>query len=310
MDKNIIHKFRNIYVPIYNVVMPYASVYRYWSKKFIKTAPVFSEIKLSDSSDSLYTVVAFNDEKVIEKQIQSLNHFVDEKFDYMVFDNSTNDEKAKKIYAVCKEYNVSYLRLPENPTHSSRFFGRVSQSHALCINYIFYNFVKNSNYKNWIMLDHDIFPIIRFNSCNLLNGQNYNGKYVEKKKKRSYIWPGFCFMNVEWAKNKKIDFSVDNRHGCDTGARNAKFFNDENATFVSVMDSRVGENNLWGDRFEVFSCGWIHCRNASNYVKAERSDQKLASVMEIVDFALERKEPITEERFCECYMKKVITEVV
>lgn len=308
-------KFRKYYVPLSDVMFPYSMFHKILSNRFNREKPLLFDDRLKGAVDVLYTVVSFNNSLVIEKQIKLLKKFSAENFDYMVFDNSTDSDAAEEIRKMCNKNDVSYLRLPENPCNSvkSHFYG-ASSSHAMSINYAFYNYVKHSNYKYWVLLDHDIFPLYKFSINEYLNGFDSAGFCREGKRKLfsvKYLWPGFCFMKIDWAKKQRIDFFIDVRRNGDTGAKNAKPLSRAKVNYLNKLTATVGDFERGGytDNVGLFECGWMHIRHLSNYfnIDSDIHNKKVKVIMDIVDSLIGDTRTITREEFADFYRIKNIS---
>lgn len=67
--------------------------------------------QISDFCD--LAVVSFNNSKVVEYQIRSLNKFFNYPFRYMVYDNSTKEDVSAEILDICKKYVARYVKLQD-----------------------------------------------------------------------------------------------------------------------------------------------------------------------------------------------------
>jgi len=170
----------------------------------------------------IYTV-AFNNDKVIDYQIKFMKKNFKDEHQYIIVDNSSDEEASKKIRKICIDNDIMYIRLPKNTLFSS-------QSHALALNYIYRNIISNrENVRYFWFLDHDIFPIKKTTILPYLKKQKMYG-YLMDKEKIEYArnaWnlrPGFCFFDKSLSKN--FDFrptkSLFPLYALDTWGRNYK----------------------------------------------------------------------------------------
>lgn len=145
-------------------------------------------------------VIVFNNPEVIKQQIRLLKKYLKDDFDYYVFDNSNNELASLKIKEICNKQNILYLKLPPNPDYK----GIVGRSHGYALNWSYYNYFKEK-YRYFGLLDHDVFPI-RITS--VLEKLKIDGLWGLKhiRDSRWYIWPGFCFFDMEYINNAKLDF--------------------------------------------------------------------------------------------------------
>ncbi len=224
--------------------------------------------------------ISFNNSKVIEYQIRTLHHFFSYPFRYTVFDNSTVEEKAEEIEEMCSQYKVGYVRLPRQEFLPSCMG---SYSHGIAINYVYDRYIVKGGAKFFGLLDHDIFPIEPFDISAYLEKQSFYGI-----KHRFYIWPGFFFINMEKIKNKKLDFRPSlHLHG-DTGACNyySLFKGIDFSKYELVEEEKIcfdGYDDIFQFGYSYFRCGWIHCWNASNYMKKKSIDFKMNMIFSLLN---------------------------
>lgn len=230
-------------------------------------------------------VVTFNNAKVVEYQIRTLAIFFTYPYRYTVFDNSTIEEKAKGIHTICMKYKVGYIRLPRQeflPINCG------SYSHGIACNYLYNKYIKHGGGSKYFgLLDHDIFPIKHFDVSRYLESQFFYGT-----KHRFYIWPGFCFLRMDYIMDKVLDFRPSIHLQGDTGACNAYsiFKNIDFSKFTLVKDEQrcfEGETDIFEGGYSYFDCGWIHCWNASNYMKKTMLENKMQRIYKMLDEALQ-----------------------
>ena len=207
--------------------------------------------------------VTFNNTEVVEYQIRTLQRFFTFPYRYTVFDKSTEEEKADEIHTICKSHNVGYVRLPKQE-FIPKGFG--SYSHGIACNYLFYNYIQNGGGKYFGLLDHDIFPVEKFDISEYLEKQFFYGI-----KHRYYIWPGFFFIRMSHIRKTKLDFRPSLWLHGDTGACNRYrlFRNVDFTKYEMPSDKKIlfdDDKDIFEYGYSYFSCGWIHCWNASNYM--------------------------------------------
>lgn len=228
--------------------------------------------------------VSFNNAKLVSYQIRTLQKFFSYPFRYTVFDNSTDDETSDEIYRLCSLHNVGYVRLPEQDFIPA---GYGSYSHGIACNYLFYNYIQGGGSKYFGLLDHDIFPIEKFDINGYLEKQEFYGI-----KHGRYLWPGFFFVRMSHIENIKLDFRPSLWLHGDTGACNRyRLFRHVD---FSKYETPSDEHRLFGnskdifeDGYSYFSCGWIHCWNASNYMGKDMHD-KMRRIFLLLEEALNR----------------------
>lgn len=84
-------------------------------------------------------VVAFNNSEVVDYQVRTLRKFFRYPYRHTVFDNSTCEDKAREIEAVCRRHATGYVRLPRQEFMPR---GRGSYSHGIACNYLFNKYIQ------------------------------------------------------------------------------------------------------------------------------------------------------------------------
>jgi glycosyltransferase involved in cell wall biosynthesis len=221
-------------------------------------------------TDFLLIVVAFNDEELIKLQYESLLKNLDDRFDYIVCDNSSDEKKSQEIRSFCRRKEIYYIRLPKNPGLDG------SLSHGLALNWIFYNFILKIKPKYFGFLDHDIFAIFRGSFLLNLYGKNYFGIKIEGKK--WYIWPGFAFFNSKFYLNKKMNFLP--QRPLDTGSASSSIYMKEPEKQFVNKNIKTLES---GNRIDFF-CNVFHLVGGGNieFCGIERVKEKREILYEIL----------------------------
>lgn len=154
----------------------------------------------------IYAIYTYNNIDVMVTQLQQLKNLTDIDISSLVYvDNSTDDEIAKQIAIQSNIAGASYIRIPH-------FWEQKDENiyhHPKAIELSWYLLFNDLNNKWFIMLDHDIFPIVKYKFekvlANKLNlGSVFYGLYglqdFDLKLNEyhyHYPWPGFGFWNAE-----------------------------------------------------------------------------------------------------------------
>jgi hypothetical protein len=162
----------------------------------------------------LFTV-AFKDAQAIDWQAVLVRHFVPD-VDYVVVDNTPEDEQAAAIERVATAHGVAYLRCPPNPWKNS------SRSHGIALNWIWHNLVKPGRPDAFGLLDHDLFPTAPDDPFAPFERQDVYGyvRYAEPANGRWFLWAGFTMMRFAAVCDLDLDFGQDWFLGLDTGGGN------------------------------------------------------------------------------------------
>lgn len=249
-----------------------------------------TSVKKEKSSFAEVFTISFNNYKVIEYQIRSLLKYFNYPFRYTVFDNSNDDNSSKKIKEICIKYSVNYVKLPKQPF---LFKGMGSYSHGIACNFAFRNYIQKSDAKYAALLDHDIFCIEEFSIDSILDKQPFYGLvFSYDRAHKKYLWPGYCFLNMNFIRNKKMDFRPSYLLGCDSGVSNYRLYEVpefNKYTFASMKHIQLekGNKDILGMGYSLFDREWIHCWNASNYSNKKSLGDKMKIIYEILDKKLE-----------------------
>lgn len=217
--------------------------------------------------------VTFNNELLLQKQIDLLKKNVLDEFVFIVADNSSNTKKRKLISEICKENQIVYIPLPLNPFASS-------DSHAACLNLLYNKYIKVEKPVYFGFIDHDIFAIQPHSIIDYLKKQPIYG-HKQERTDYWYLWAGFCFFNYEKIKGYEIDFSTSiiNDIWLDTGGANF------NSLYVNLkpedlefpthqyIDLREG-NSIQSQKVEIIG-DWLHSFNGSYWMEMSPKEQIL-----------------------------------
>lgn len=277
MLKTLIKKGSNI---VYKILL----LHRYKKARYEKVT--FKE------SGLLLIVVAFNNIDLIKIQYERLKKFLNEPFDYIVIDNSSDKNISKSLNLFCNEKNISYILLPKNPLTGIRASG----SHAIALNWCYKNIIEKYKPKFFGFLDHDLFPI-KETSIKKNLGTGFGGIVRRRKNNLWYLWPGFSFFNYEKIKKFNVNFfpyhaGKDGSIFLDTGGSNyysiyknigesgitetqSKFINkNTNKEFIKGEDS--------SQVFEIIDNSWLHLRQIA---WRKESSNKLDELEDIIKSA-------------------------
>lgn len=225
-------------------------------------------------------VVAFNNSGVVEYQIRSLKKFFEYPFRYTVYDNSTKENISQEILAICKKYDVGYVKLPKQEFLPK---GWGSYSHGIACNYLFNKFVKNGGAKYFMLLDHDLFLVDKFDISKQFDSQFFYGT-----KHGFYIWPGLWAMPMERLLKYGVDFRPSLHLRGDTGARNydRHFKGLDWDRYHIVKDVHCflddTDNDIFRNGYSLMDDRWLHCWNASDYM-GKGVDNKMRRIYQMLE---------------------------
>lgn len=273
MKKRILKTIRPLYEYITNipylghVVLSTMGIYNdlisyiYNRKNFNNTVHSnCSNLLINNSYDLDLVTIAFNNEKLIENQINFLKKNILDKFLFTIADNSNDIEKSNLIKKICENNEVGYIRLPKNP------WKQPNLSHSVALNWVYYNYIKTRNLKYFGFLDHDIFPIKKTSVIEKFSDKQMYGFVQERSGKHLniwYLWAGFCFYKNDFLKDKKINFSsvviitLKDIIGLDTGGANW------HNLYATMDKSNISSAKSYSDNVVQYIDDWIHLEKAS-----------------------------------------------
>lgn len=255
---------------------------RFYYKKGILDA---KRISKDIQSDFLIFTIAFNNAKVIEYQINTLQEYCKSDFQYCVFDNSNDEKKRLEIQKVCNKSGIAYLSLPKQPGKLTP-----SASHGAAINYVIRNVIMKANsVTEVLLLDHDIFPYQPFTVESLSKGQKIYGM-VEALGEGKYLWPGFFYFQKSVIDLRLMDFKPG--YGGDTGSGNKKMLYDNldfnKMQFASlkrpnIIEGHSTEFDRQKNGVDILDDTWIHYIGASDWMGIKSFDEKFKIFLDYVD---------------------------
>lgn len=248
-------------------------------------------------------VVSFNNDKIIEIQIDQLRKHVKDPFYLTIADNSTDKEYAGKIEKICTGKKVGYIKLP-----GQNYF-KNSYSHGIALNWMYKNYIKKRAPVYFGFLDHDIFPVADVKLIPFLEKQPYFGlKHFAISPKNEniwdkntpgfwYLWAGFCFFKTAALQNKKIDFMpVTFQSICfDTGGSNWQSLyskdNPQNYYFPSWQRIKTGTGEIrQSDFVDLIDDKWVHTINGAYWYTADPKEKKIEELLNSFETGLQKRE--------------------
>lgn len=210
-------------------------------------------------------VIAFNNLELLEYQYKFIKKNLNDKYSYIIADNSTNKAAREQIEKFCYKNNISYFSMPFNFLN---FIGG-SYSHAACINYVCHKILPKRQSKYYAFIDHDLFPIAKYSIIEHLKTQPVYG-VLRDREVAWYIWAGMAFFSASEFAPKTMDFMPIKVNGVylDTGGGNWKYlknFNLSETCFpnVELIAIRDGDDyHLDKVQYIDNSC-WLHTINGS-----------------------------------------------
>ena len=238
-------------------------------------------------------VISYNNERIINIQIDKLRKYFKDAFCLTIADNSTDKLKAIQIQEICIEKNIRYIKLPRQ----NYFKG--SASHGIALNWVYKNYIKKRQPEYFGFLDHDLFPVANISVRAILEKQWYFGlrHYGINAKNKNvwdantpifwYLWAGLCFFKTSCLQNKKVNFMHCTVHSTffDTGGANwgNLYSKDNTLNYYFPIWKRIkigtGENRQ-SDFIDFIDDRWVHTINWSHWYTLENKEKKIEDILQ------------------------------
>jgi len=260
--------------------------YRFLRSKSPYITSDFNSFKQQESNLDIVTI-AFNNDKMIEYQIQLLRKYIIDSFVHIIADNSNDYEISIKIRSICEKYGVLYVAIPYIKL-------KPSFSHAAAMHWVYVNIIHPRSPSYFGFIDHDIFPITQTSILNnMWNGvygrviPPYGTKEISMNQKYWSLWAGCFFIQFSALKKhrpRKVNFYpkyLKNGLVLDTGGGLwDTLLNDLPLpkTLMSYEQINISDNEkylLQSDAYEKLD-DWVHIVNLSNWYKANDMKKKIS----------------------------------
>ena len=233
-------------------------------------------------SDLYIITIAYNHERLIEKQIEQVRRYIkDERIKHVIVDNSPKRAARKRIKDLCERNKNEYVPVPLyiDKLISHTLFGN-GLSHGAALNWMFYHFLMQRKPIRFALIDHDVFPLKDYSFIDKLGKRDFYG--VERVKEKGwYLWPGWCIFKYDVIAEKQPNFLpiiVGNVYLDAGGGNYLQFYRQYNLgaiDFPKVDTIRIKQtrgltayNDIYhGDCIQCIDHAWLHLINGSNCAK-------------------------------------------
>lgn len=243
---------------------------------------------LSEPNVDIITI-AFNNVELIQYQEQFLRKFIQDPYQHIVVDNSTDPKARVQLYHFCLENKIAYISLPKN------FLNWVggSYSHAAALNYVYKHIISKRQPFAFGQIDHDLFPTREISILDKLQYQPIYGP-LRLRDRWWYLSAIMSFFRLDFVKNKKVDFMpvTPETVYLDTGGGNwyhlYSQLDREQIVFPNECIEPLREGgDRHGDSLEFFDDKlWLHTINGSCWKKVNNQSDKDNHVREYLDTIL------------------------
>jgi hypothetical protein len=211
--------------------------------------------------------IAFNNTYVLESQIKKIKkNVLDKNYTHIIADNSSDFSRRKEIKNICEKEKIAYISLPSTKK-SVMFFN--SESHAIALNWMYYNLIRKRSPRWFGCLDHDIYPLKPISIQDKLWNQSFYGR-KDVRGHVWYLWPGFAFFELSSLDSVDVNFfpSKSENVYLDTGGAmwHVYFKNLNEIDYSFAKNIRVSLNQLgseFNEDVEFIDDIWFHSMNGS-----------------------------------------------
>ncbi len=202
---------------------------------------------------------SYNQPEFIEWQVASFKKFLKDDYEYVVFNDASDEKLKNKIEETCAQLQVPCYRIPQE-LHGELPLSACSERHCDGIQYSLDH--SGFDHKGIVaIIDSDMFLIKPFSIENYLHGYEIAGpclwgsyiSWIHKKEAEyiGYLWPIIAFINMETLPNKNslhFQNGVIDGFSLDTGAFSYYFFKENPEVNVRMMRKQF-EINRTGYRY-------------------------------------------------------------
>lgn len=220
-------------------------------------------------------IVAFNDARLIGKQIECINLFCQDSFEIVIVDNSEVESAAEQIKKITEENECVYIK-------TNSLDKDFSISHSSACNTAYAQL--KDRYGYFLFLDHDNFPIKPFSVIKMLGSNVIGG--IPQFKSHIYFWAGFVMFNNSIVDKNLVDFSINRELGLDTGGNLYKLIAFNNLPYFYFdevhfyIPDYYGENNVYA---LIANGTFQHNIKSSNWTNSPDHEKRIEKLYEILE---------------------------
>lgn len=234
------------------------------------------------SGKVLLMVPTYNRPDFIELQVKTFKAFLQDDYEYVVFNDASQEDMARSIEQTCNRLNVRCFRFPQH-IHAARGMTSPGHRHMDVLAY----FLEQMGYDFpgiVAIVDSDLFLLKSFSIENYLRDYDISGELQGRENdavKVRHLSPILVFMNMQTLPNKRtISFEGGYIEGlaCDVGA-NTYYYLQNNPT----VKSRIFTLNFIPALKRALSCSEcsnFSCQKCVHYLKEIQFDDKMIAYVQ------------------------------
>jgi hypothetical protein len=226
-------------------------------KKYIAQSLGFLLFTLNLTAKVLLITHSYNRPDFIELHVKTFKHFLKDEYEYVVFNDASNQGMKQQIEDTCKKLNIRHFRIPQEIHHRPSPGHRHMDGIQYAFDQIGYDFDGIV-----ALVDSDLFLLKPFSIEKYLEGYDIAGELQNRKNGKiivNYLSPALAFMDMRKLPNKRtLSFEGGYVEGlaCDVGAHTYYYFNNNPSVkpkYINVI--HIGAMKI------VSNCA--HCSNGS-----------------------------------------------
>ncbi len=178
----------------------------------------------SSNTKILVMTPAYNQPEFIRMQYRSFKKFLQDDYEFMVFNDASDEQMSQQIVSMCFSLNIPCVRVPQE---NRAIFTWASYRHGQSIEFMMRTV--GNNYPGIVaLIDSDMFLVKKFKITNYLNGYDIAGiRHGVRDSTTEFMWPGLMFFDMRSLPNKDTMLFAPIEKGkvkLDTGGSLYKYF--------------------------------------------------------------------------------------
>ena len=155
-------------------------------------------VKVACEEKVLILTHSYNRPDFIEWQDKTFKKFLQDDFEYVVFNDARDPKMSEQIAKVCRDRAIPCIRIPQH-IHSH---DNASERHQDCIHYSFDTLAFKRN-QLVVMVDSDIFLVRPFSIIKFMHDYDIAALPQTRPNDVLYLWPGVVFMDMRTLPHKE-----------------------------------------------------------------------------------------------------------
>lgn len=195
---------------------------------------------------------AYNRPDFITIQDQTFRAFVKDDYEFVVFNDASDEETSLAIQNTCADLNISCIPIPQD-IHKGPYLPRMpweSYDHP-CVraSNVFQYSLNNLGFDHdglVMIIDSDMFLVDDLNVAEYM--QDYDISALDQSRGPvHYLWSGLVFLNMQTLPNKKqlsFNCTTVEGHACDVGAETYYYIRNNPEARVKLIQGQAYVNDL------------------------------------------------------------------